>query len=1374
MLVLGVPARALAQASVPLDSFWVTDGPVYAITESAGTVYLGGGFTYVGPRTGNLARLDAATGAPDPAFPKVEGRVYAIAPDGVGGWYLGGAFVSVGGAPRRSLAHVLADGRVSSWNPNPSVNATVLTVAVSGRSVYVGGSFTTIGAAARSNIAAIDAASGLVTGWNPNANGIVDEIVVDSSLVYAGGSFTSIGGSLRSRLAALDPATGLATAWNPNVNGSISAMALGGTTLYVAGSFSQIGGQPRGNIGAVSTLTGAPTSFNPGANSLVMALRLQGTTLYAGGIFTTIGGAARANIAAIDTTLDTNNATAWNPGADQVVYALAASGPTLYAGGDFATIGGQPRLRLAALDTTLATNNATAWNPGANSTVDVILPDGANVYVGGALSSAGGQQRGRVAALDVATGAATAFNPGADAEVRALAVSGGRVFAGGLFASIGGQPRARIAALDAISGTAVAGWNPGANNNVLALDVGGGRVYAGGLFSVAGGSGRFDLAAFDEVTGALTGWNPIPTVTSGVNALKVSGGSVYVGGNFDYGGRMRIVELDAATALPTAWNPGANNNVYELALTASLVYAAGDFTTAGGAARNRLASISRATGTATAWNPNSSGGVYSVAVGGGSIFAGGPFTIMGGSGTRNRLAGFDEATGALSAWDPNADATVEVVALGASRVYAGGSFFKIGPRQFRGFAAFCLAGAPTGLVANPVGPNQIALAWTGSSPTYAVYRSLTPGGPYTPLATTAVPSYVDGSAQGGLAYYYVVRAQDTCESDFSNEATATATGACTDPPAFEGLGWAQQAAGGTCAVDLGWAPATGACGGGVSYAVYRDTNAAFAPSPANLVATVVSGTAYTDSTPMPAGTTQFYVVRATSLGNLQQDANLVRRSVTPTSCTTAAPGTVLGLSVTSRGGENLVQWTNPPGYGSVRVRFDSGVACTFPADPLGSGTLLVDDVGLPGEARSVPHTGLSDGVRYCYTLWVDTGGAWSAPRSIAGMPFATGGPVKWAFSSGVFTSTPPTVGGAGVISASNAPVVHATERGITGGAWPAGWQPYATGSPIQSRSPVIPIPLGGASAVAYLSAQDGKLHAIDAARGGAVLPLWVATLPGPLQGAPSGLFTAYLGAFNYLIVGTRITSGDNAIVALDPTTGATIGAPFTNGGAPNGIGIVNGSAAVDYGASRVYFASYAGGSPGTLWALQLGAAPVFSLAWPPRSDLGNIDGSPVLRGGRLYVGSPNLGGTLYSIDAASGSAGLDRTFVHGDGQVRDFVFPDRVTPARDLFFATDNKVWVVEDDGSTLAPRYVGGISLGAGVTPSAVLYAPGLGLVFVGGSDGRLYQIDVSGPAPVVTSVVLGDGSAAVGTPSLDRELGLVHVGTAAGVFYAVQFPIP
>jgi outer membrane protein assembly factor BamB len=166
--------------------------------------------------------------------------------------------------------------------------------------------------------------------------------------------------------------------------------------------------------------------------------------------------------------------------------------------------------------------------------------------------------------------------------------------------------------------------------------------------------------------------------------------------------------------------------------------------------------------------------------------------------------------------------------------------------------------------------------------------------------------------------------------------------------------------------------------------------------------------------------------------------------------------------------------------------------------------------------------------------------------------------------------------------------------------------------------------------------------------------------------------------------------------------------------------------------------------------------------------------------GSVYVGTPLGGppaGTLYAVDAASGSPALDRTFHHGDGQVRGFVFPDWRND--DLYFAGDGFVWALHDDGATITNRFPllpapGGIELAPGVRPtSGVLFVPGSHYVYVGGSDGKLYEIDVLGPSPVVRSVVLGDGMAKIGAPSLDWENALVHVGTEAGIFYAVRVPL-
>jgi len=102
---------APATGQVIDTTLWVTDGGVNTVVRAGNTVYIGGGFTRVGPATGGGVPLDISSGELVRPFPKVAGVVFATAADGSGGWYIGGSFTAVGGLPRSHLAHILADGR---------------------------------------------------------------------------------------------------------------------------------------------------------------------------------------------------------------------------------------------------------------------------------------------------------------------------------------------------------------------------------------------------------------------------------------------------------------------------------------------------------------------------------------------------------------------------------------------------------------------------------------------------------------------------------------------------------------------------------------------------------------------------------------------------------------------------------------------------------------------------------------------------------------------------------------------------------------------------------------------------------------------------------------------------------------------------------------------------------------------------------------------------------------------------------------------------------------------------------------------------------------------------------------------------------------
>jgi uncharacterized repeat protein (TIGR01451 family) len=527
-------------------------------------------------------------------------------------------------------------------------------------------------------------------------------------------------------------------------------------------------------------------------------------------------------------------------------------------------------------------------------------------------------------------------------------------------------------------------------------------------------------------------------------------------------------------------------------------------------------------------------------------------------------------------------------------------------------------------------------------------------------------------------------------------------------------------------------------------------------------------------------------VRPRAVGTLVNTASVVGSEPDPapgnntaTQATTAEVSTVgvRFFTVTSRSETNVLEWVNPTAdYVSTEIVYRTD---RYPTTS-GDGTVLYNG-GVAGGQEKLPHPtgGGSNGVTYYYAAFVHlTAPPFVSPgRFCSGRPFDTAGPVKWAFSTGATAVSPPTVGGAGVVAPSNDRILYAMERGplAPGGEWPGTWWPIELGNVVQSRSPVVPISVGSANPVVFLGAQDGQVYAVDATQGGRVAFLWGPTPVAPMvQAAPAGIFSAFDGTltFDYLLVGTRDSSGPNAFVALDPATGSVVGS-FDNGGGVNGIGIINAMAAVDYPSRRVYFTSHSGGSTTTLWCLQLGPSPtVFSgCGWPTPRTLGDIDSSPVLRGGRVYVGSGANGGTVYSIDAATGDPALDRTFVHGDGQVKGFVFPDRAS--NDIYFATDDYVWAVTDLAGGMSNKFAGGVSLGVGVRPSPVLFLPGSHYVYVGGSDGKLHEIDVAA-GPAQTAIRIGNGQATVGAPSLDRGYSLVHVGTEAGSFYAVETPLP
>jgi outer membrane protein assembly factor BamB len=223
-----------------------------------------------------------------------------------------------------------------------------------------------------------------------------------------------------------------------------------------------------------------------------------------------------------------------------------------------------------------------------------------------------------------------------------------------------------------------------------------------------------------------------------VYAIVRSGGTIYLGGAFtqvmSHDGQIvardHLAAFDAQTGEVTAWNPGADNTVNVLAMSAdgATVYAGGSFHIVGSKTRTRLAAIGAATGTVLdTWSPKASAAVRALGVSAGRVYLGGTFLSVNGT-ARLRLAAVDAATGALvSGWAPQADAGVRalIVSPDGQRVFVGGGFLKISGSSQSHLAA---------LSAN----DGSVVAWL-SHPSYAINA----------LAQSGSMLYGGGSGDGG-------------------------------------------------------------------------------------------------------------------------------------------------------------------------------------------------------------------------------------------------------------------------------------------------------------------------------------------------------------------------------------------------------------------------------------------------------------------------------------------------------------------------------------------------------------------------------------------------------------------------------------------------
>jgi hypothetical protein len=789
--ILGFLAAALG-AVPPTPTFTPTPGGAFsllnqavvncsvdAVAADAASIYLGGCFSYAGPRTGSFIVWDLAGDTLSAGWPEVQGIRgtfdSAAVPDGSGGWYLGGDFRGVAGQARSGLAHVFSNG---SLDPgfNPSCDGPVRALVLSGAKLFVGGGFSNLGGQPCVDLGKLDAVSGaLDTSFNaafpPAVGSAVTCLALSGTALYLGGSFSSLSGQTRVNLAKVDALSGaLDTSFRSDADAFLWTLTLTAGSLYVAGHFNHISGTALAKLAKLDPLSGLPDiAFNAqlSPTAYVRTLDFDGSYLYAGGSFAGIGGQSIPNLARLDPLSGAADAS-FAAGATNLVPALKLAGTKLYVSVyDIPPGSPEARGRLLRLDTGsgLYDSSFALWSGSMALSFGLA---GSELAIAGGFNSVGGYPREGLVRLRSSDGQVDPtfscdIGGAYPLNVNALALSSTALYVGGYFQSLSGLARANLGKVDALSGLPDPAFladtddpNPSFHYPIAGLSLANGSLYACGTFSNIGGFARGHVARLDPASGAV---NPAFNPNAGgtfVQSMLASGSSLFLAGAFtgiSGVAQANLAKVDASSgSLITAFAPAVDNQVTSLLMGSLGLYIGGDFGNVDGQPRLCLAKLDPSSGAvdsafgATCGLTGSS--VTCLAWYGSQLLAGGLFWSLSGQ-TRYSLGGLDPSSGAAdSLFDPSlmlgpgSSAVVEALAFSpsGSQIYVEGAFQDEADfGELDGHAAYVLPPAPTATVTATMTASLSQTPSQTASPSASVTATISPT-PSPSLTYTTTPS----------------------------------------------------------------------------------------------------------------------------------------------------------------------------------------------------------------------------------------------------------------------------------------------------------------------------------------------------------------------------------------------------------------------------------------------------------------------------------------------------------------------------------------------------------------------------------------------------------------------------------------------------------
>lgn len=625
-----------------------TNGIVNTTLQNGNTLYVGGSFTQVGLGFKKLARYSTGNIKPDVNFPQADGTIYAVEPDGNGGYYLGGQIKNFNGKDLTNnglsygviVLHINAD---YSLDTNFALarddygGGYVTSMKKQGNSLYIGGYFYNIGNTSRPYLAALDPVSGTLINWTPaidvNTESIYGNIDANDSLVFVTGAFDYYNGVYY------------------------------GNNYKTLKAFRADNGQGISNYPA-ATYTGTTNTIKIKNNKLY-----ESNYYYNNQFGQRVYGAAKNNI-------NTSDVDVSFPLVDGYVSAILPDGSGgYYIGGDIYHVGTVAVNNLAHV---LANGTVDpAFTANVNSHIDCFASDGTNLYIGGSFSQVNSTARTNAAAVSLTTGALTTWNPAPNDEVLTMVYSGGTIYMGGSFTNVKATTRNYAAAVTTANN--LTAWNPNCSAQVqqIVSNSTGSSFFICGSFSTVKSASRPYLARVNNTDGAPASWTPNPS--SVVDDIALNGNILYAGGPFNtINGvpKQYLAAIDTASNNPTSFQADLNGVTLGLLISSNKLYLAGQFTQIQNVSRNYAARIDLSTGNVDSWDPSFNAYALTIAGSGNDIITGGTFSLANVV-TRNLIAAIDINSKQVTSFNPNITSiigTVSSMIFNGNELYAGGNF----------------------------------------------------------------------------------------------------------------------------------------------------------------------------------------------------------------------------------------------------------------------------------------------------------------------------------------------------------------------------------------------------------------------------------------------------------------------------------------------------------------------------------------------------------------------------------------------------------------------------------------------------------------------------------------------------------------------------